>query len=56
MIASNTDDDRIEALAPRAMRGEKEAREELLLIYRRGNFDPGFGLQLDAFLHQWGLL
>lgn len=44
------DDERIEALAPLALEGDKAALGELRAIYDRGQFDPGFGRELAALL------
>lgn len=44
------DDARIEALARPALAGDEEALADLRVIYDRGEFDPGFGRELDALL------
>lgn len=45
------DDARILELAPRAKAGDREALTELRVIYLRGQFDPGFGRELDALVN-----
>lgn len=48
------DDARIIELAPLAKAGDQAALDELRVIYERGEFDPGFGRELDALLARSG--
>lgn len=46
----------LEANASRVVSGDPEALRVARRIYESGDFDPGFGLALDAALQQHGAL